>query len=86
VLIHQSESCYRFTLAPTDQVHQSATSSSVETRKTHALFDRLLLGLSILTLVAPPRTRLIHLSFPDLLSRFVFLLSLLHHTYLLYIV
>jgi hypothetical protein len=36
------------------------------------------------TLVAPPLTCPIHLSSPDLL--FAFLLSLLHHTYLLYIV
>jgi hypothetical protein len=53
VLIHQSESCFRFTLAPADRVHQSATLSSAETSKTHTLFDRLLLGLSILSLLRP---------------------------------
>jgi hypothetical protein len=53
VLIHQSEHCVYFFQVYPNQGPQSATSSSAGTSKTHTLFDRLLLGLSILSLLRP---------------------------------
>jgi hypothetical protein len=53
VLIHQSEPCCYFVQVCAKQTSQFATSSSAGTSKTHTLFDRLLLGLSILSSLRP---------------------------------
>jgi hypothetical protein len=53
VLIHQSEPYVHSTPAPTNHVHQSATSSSAGISKTRTLFDYFLARLYILSLLCP---------------------------------